>query len=57
MIIQMSVFSWISAILSALCAVWLLGLGVYVFVRWLINKVKMKKEINADEQKRKETSK
>lgn len=57
MIIQMSVFSWISSILTLLCFVWLIGLGVFVIVRKIIFTVKAKKEIKKDEQKRKETVK
>ena len=55
--IYMSVFSWISSILSLLCLVWLIGLGVFVLVRKIILSVKAKKEIKQDEQKRKEISK
>ena len=44
----MSVFSWISTIVSVLCLVWLLGLGVFVLVRSIVLKVKAKKEMKED---------
>ena len=46
--IYMSVFSWISTILSILCFVWLIGLGVFVLVRSIVLKVKSKKEMKQD---------
>lgn len=52
MITQLNVISWISAVLSVLCVVWLIGLGIFVLVKVFINKFKMKKEQKEyDEQK------
>lgn len=52
MITQLNVISWISAVLSVLCAVWLFGLGIFVLVKVIVNKFKMKKEQKEyDEQK------
>lgn len=45
MIIQMSVFSWISAILTAICFAWLVGLAIFCLVRFIVLKVKAKKVI------------
>lgn len=45
MITQMSVFSWISAILTGLCFLWLIGLSIFCLVRFIVLKVKAKKEI------------
>lgn len=44
MITQLNVISWISAVLSVLCVVWLIGLGIFVLVKIIVNKFKMKKE-------------
>lgn len=48
MITFQSVFGWISTVLSIACLVWLLGLGVFVFVRSIVLKVKAKKEMKQD---------
>ena len=45
MITQMSVFSWISVILTGICFAWLVGLAIFCLVRFIVLKVKAKKEI------------
>lgn len=46
--IYMSTFSWISTILSILCLVWCIGLGVFVLIKKIIDKIKSKKEMKQD---------
>lgn len=54
----MSVFSWISVILTGLCFVWLIGLAIFCLVRFIVLKVRAKKEIKKyDESQRKKDTK
>ena len=46
--IYMSVFSWISTILSIACVVWLFGLAIFVIVKSILHKVKSKKQMKQD---------
>lgn len=47
--IYQSVFGWISTILSIACGVWLIGLGIFVIVRLIIEKVQAKRLISKAE--------
>lgn len=44
----MSLFSWISTIISGLCFFWVLGLGLFALVRLIVRKVKEKKQMKED---------
>lgn len=46
----MNVITLISVIVSCLCGVWLIGLGIFVIVKKIIDKHKAKKEIKIYEQ-------
>lgn len=46
--IYQSVFSWISTILTIVCLVWCIGLGLFVLIKWIIGKIKQKKQIKED---------
>lgn len=54
--IYQSVFGWISTIFTILCFAWVIGLLIFVLIRWIIQKVKFKKEqkelINTHEKQR-----
>ena len=49
MIVYQSVFGWISTVLTILCFAWLVGLGIFVLVKFIIEKVKAKKLISKAE--------
>lgn len=46
-----SIFSTISAVLTGLCILWCIGLGIYVLVRFIIRKIKFKRELKKQDSK------
>lgn len=49
--IYTDVFTIISAVLTALCLIWCIGLGLFVLIRMIVRKIKFKRLMKQEKDK------